>query len=352
MLEQRLSELWYGRSALAALLQPLATLYATGLRARRSAYAHGLLHTGRAGVPVVVIGNLTVGGTGKTPLTLWLAERLRERGVVAGILSRGYTRAGSARSPLRVYADSPWREVGDEPKLLARRSGCPTVVARERLAGARELAAHGVPLILADDGLQHLALARDLEILVVDGARGFGNGRLLPAGPLRESPGRLTATALVVVNGEPVHPTFAGAALAGPPRRMRLVGGEAHALRRGAVRPLQAFRGTPVHAVAGIGHPARFFAALREHGLEPIEHAFPDHHDFRPADLAFGDGRPVLMTEKDAMRCEELALEAGALWYVPVTAELSAGDAARLLAPVLALLPGRPAAVPLAAAPR
>jgi len=352
MLEQRLAGLWYGRSALAALLQPLAALYGAGLRARRSAYAHGLLHTGRAGVPVVVIGNLTVGGTGKTPLTLWLAERLREHGVRPGILSRGYTRAGSARSPLRVYADSPWREVGDEPKLLARRSDCPTVVARERLAGARELAAHGVPLILADDGLQHLALARDLEIVVVDGARGLGNGRLLPAGPLRERPGRLARAALVVVNGEPVHPTLAGAALGAAPLRMQLVGSEARALRGSAVWSLQAFRGAPVHAVAGIGHPARFFAMLRAHGLEIIEHAYPDHHDFRPADLAFGDGRPVLMTEKDAIRCEELALRAGTLWYVPVTAELCAQDATRLLAPVLALLPGRAAAVPLTAAPR
>src|SRR6185437_13529740 len=182
--QQRLTDLWYREPDRASLLQPLAWLYGAGVRLRRAAYGSGLIVTERAGCPVVVIGNLTVGGTGKTPLTIWLARELVGRGLRVGILSRGYGRR--ERAPREVLAGSDWREVGDEPLLLARHSACPTFVAADRVAGARALTARGVQVILADDGLQHLRLGRACEIVVVDGARGFGNGRLLPAGPLRE----------------------------------------------------------------------------------------------------------------------------------------------------------------------
>jgi tetraacyldisaccharide 4'-kinase len=332
VLQQRLTERWYGAGAHPSLLQPLSWLYGALIELRRRAYAAGWLSSERIGRPVIVIGNLTVGGTGKTPLTLWLAQQLRARGRSVGILSRGYGRAdGTARL---VGPESSWREVGDEPLLLARRSGCATVVARDRPAGARLLVAGGAQLILCDDGLQHLRLGRDCAIAVIDGARGFGNGELLPAGPLREPAAALARVDLVIVNGPPEHPSLAHLP---PSRLLRMDLVAADAVRVDAAagpRPLSAFGGRPVHAVAGIGHPARFFRELRGAGLELIEHPFSDHHPFTAADLAFGDSLPVLMTEKDAVKCTAFA--DARLWYVPVAARFSEQDARQLMARVLA----------------
>ena len=332
MLQQRLTERWYAAGARASLLQPLSWLYGALIGLRRRGYAAGWLASERIGRPVIVVGNLTVGGTGKTPLTLWLAQQLRARGRSVGILSRGYGRADGA--PRTVGPDSSWREVGDEPLLLARRSGCVTVVARDRVAGARMLASGGAQLILCDDGLQHLRLARDCAIAVIDGARGFGNGRLLPAGPLREPATALARADLVVLNGAPEHPSLAQLPLAAA-LRMDLIAGDARRVdgAEGSLA-LGAFRERPVHAVAGIGHPARFFRELRAQGLELIEHAFPDHHAFAAADLAFGDALPVLMTEKDAVKCAAFA--DARLWYVPVAPRFSEQDARQLMARVLA----------------
>ncbi len=297
---------------------------------RRSAYRKGWVRSHAAGKPVIVIGNLTVGGTGKTPLTIWLAVHLRQRGIEAGLVSRGYGRRDAG---LRiVVSSSPWQEVGDEPVILQRRSGCTTIVASDRAAGAAELVKRGVKVVLSDDGLQHLRMARNCEIVVIDGIRGFGNGRVLPAGPLRESAARARAADILVLNGgkegEPVRgvpPELAAAAL-----RMRLAATEARQLvPSGQAQPLEAFRGRPVHAVAGIGNPQRFFADLRARGLEVIEHAFADHHPLSPADLIFGDGLEVLMTEKDAVKCREVADLR--LWYVPVEAVFSEADSRRLL---------------------
>jgi tetraacyldisaccharide 4'-kinase len=196
------------------------------------------------------------------------------------------------------------------------------------------LAAGGAQLILCDDGLQHLRLARDCAIAVIDGARGFGNGRLLPAGPLREPATALAGADLIVLNGAPEHLSLAQLPLAGA-LRMDLIAGDARRVDGAeASRALSAFRDRPVHAVAGIGHPARFFRELRAQGLEVIEHAFPDHHAFAGADLAFGDALPVLMTEKDAVKCAAFA--DARLWYVPVTARFSEQDARQLMARVLA----------------
>ena len=318
-------ERWYDASPGRSWLEPLGWLYGALVAARRRAYAAGLLRSGRAGCPVIVIGNLTVGGTGKTPLTLWLAAQLQARGFAVGILSRGYGRTD--RAVRVVQADSPWQEVGDEPLLLARRSGCVTVVAADRLAGARHLYALGARVILCDDGLQHLALARDCEIVVIDGARGFGNGRLLPAGPLREPATRLGLAQLAVVNGPPDHPSLHGGAGL---LRMELVPGAAQPLKPGtAARPLGTFRTAAVHAVAAIGNPARFFAQLRAQGLNLIEHPFPDHHPLSASELDFGDERAVLMTEKDAVKCA--GFTAARFWYVPVEARFSDFDARELL---------------------
>ena len=330
----KLTEAWYQFPARRSPLEPLGWLYGALSALRRRAYAAGVLQAWRAPCPVIVVGNLTVGGTGKTPLTLWLAGALRARGLAAGILSRGYGRTGTAVAVVEPGSD--WRAVGDEPLLLRRRSGCPTVVAADRRAGARALLELGARVILCDDGLQHLRLARDLEVVVIDGARGFGNGRLLPAGPLREPPARLGRAELAVVNGPPTHPSLAGA---GPLLQMDLALGEAHALGGAGRRPLEAFREAPVHAVAGIGNPQRFFAALRSRGLTLTEHAFADHHPFSAADLAFGDGRAVLMTEKDAVKCTPFA--APHLWYVPAQAQF-APEAARTLLGRVAIAVGDP----------
>jgi tetraacyldisaccharide 4'-kinase len=324
---------WLGRCGL-ALLAPLAWLYGATMQGRRKAYERGWLARHAAGRPVIVVGNLTVGGTGKTPLVLWLARELAARGLKVGIVSRGYGRTSAGLR--RVRADSRWEEVGDEPLVLGRRSGCAVAVSEDRLAAARRLAAEGIEVILCDDGLQHLRLARDVEILVIDGARGFGRGRLLPAGPLREPASRVRSVDHVVVNG-PASPRLQQAlqGRTGPVARMHLVGGVAHRVDgQGVPRPLESFAGSTVHAVAGIGHPARFFRSLAAGGLQLIEHAFADHHPFARGELDFADDLPILMTEKDAVRCTALATPR--MWYVPVDAVLEQADAAALLGSVLA----------------
>ena len=328
-MEQRLTELWYRETARPSLLQPLSWLYAGVTQARRGAYARGWLRSCGVDKPVVVVGNLTVGGTGKTPLVMWLARQLTDRGLKVGIVSRGYGRSVSA--PRVVRSDSSWREVGYEPLLVHRRTGCATVVARDRVAGARALVAQGVDVVIADDGLQHLRLARDCEIIVIDGVRGFGNGRALPAGPLREPVSRLDEADAVVVNGVAEHASLVRAApVKAGALQMTLLAGEARRLDdQGAPQALERFRGRRLHAVAGIGNPLRFFRELRAHGLDIIEHPFPDHHAFAAGDVAFADELPVLMTEKDAVKCQPFGNPRH--WCVPVAAEFSVAHTRELL---------------------
>lgn len=317
---KRLEYCWYTRSPWLILLTPLAFIYCLVARLRRFAYLAGLLPRARLPVPVVVVGNLTVGGTGKTPLVGWLARLLIQAGYRPGIIARGYR--GKARHwPQQVRADSDPVMVGDEAVMLAGMIDCPMAVGPQRVQAAQALLEHsGCDVILSDDGLQHYALQRDIEIAVIDGVRRMGNGFCLPAGPLREPASRLGQVDLLVVNGLGNHGEF--------PMRMRTL----HALGlddENDVRELADFRGQQVHAVAGIGNPERFFDALRQAGIRAQEHVFPDHHGYTAGEVAFGDELPVLMTAKDAVKCRGFGLRNA--WYVPVTIDMGADFSARVL---------------------
>lgn len=306
-LAQTLEQAWYGDGRTPWWTHPLSWLYRGVTALRRGLYRRGWLRSVQLPTPVVVIGNLTAGGTGKTPLTIAVALALRERGFVPGVVSRGY--GGRQREPVLLTSVPNPLQVGDEPCLI-RAQGIPVAVGRDRPAAARLLINAGCTVIIADDGLQHYRLARDVEICVIDAVRGFGNGRLLPAGPLREPLMRLVTSDMRVCNGGERTGAYT----------MQLRGGEACSLTDDTRQALTAFTGQRVHAVAAIGHPARFFDSLRAYGILPVEHAFPDHHAFIHADFHFGDELPVLMTDKDAIKCGRFAQ--ANWWRVPVHAEL------------------------------
>src|SRR5688572_11378331 len=332
-MRSRVEAMWYGpRGPL--WLAPLSLVYGTVMSLRGFLYRIGLRHRVKVGVPVIVVGNLTVGGTGKTPLVAWLASRLAAVGHRVAIVSRGY--GGRGKGGTAVTMPTRASEVGDEPLLLARRAQATIFIARDRVAAAKAAVADGADIVITDDGLQHLALVRDCEIVVIDGQRGFGNGCLLPRGPLRESTRRLRRVNAVVVNGAISAPDFQlPPFLAKTYFDMRLTPGDARPVSGGAsLRSLANFRGTGVHAVAAIGNPQRFFDMLRAAGLTLYEHPLPDHHAFKPGDLNFGDSLPVLMTEKDAVKCAAFADER--CWYVPVTAEFAEDEAVKLIDLVLA----------------
>lgn len=321
-MRKALPAVWYGARPERWLLWPLSLLYRVVVAVRRRLYALGILQVHDLAPPVVVVGNITVGGTGKTPLVIWLAARLASAGRRPGIVTRGYG-GRSNRWPQNVTAESDPGEVGDESVLLARRCGCPVAAGPDRVAAARLLEDAGVDVILSDDGLQHYRLGRRFEIVVIDAARGFGNDLLLPAGPLREPVARLDEVDAVVENLAP------GASPSRGRIAMRLIAQAAVALDSGERRPLESFRGATVHAVAGIGNPQRFFDQLAGFGLRVIGHPMPDHAYLSAADIRFADELPVLMTEKDAVKCRAIA--GASHWYVPVEASLDEPGAAELL---------------------
>lgn len=308
-----LEQHWYRSGLVSNLLAPLGWVYCLMATLRRGLYRSGMLRSERLPIPVIVVGNITVGGTGKTPLVIYLARYLITLGYLPGIVTRGYG-GRSSTWPQDVGSDSEPDLIGDEPLLLARHASCPVVADPDRVRAARRLLdAHRCDVVLADDGLQHYRLARDLEIAVIDGARRLGNGRCLPAGPLRELPGRLAAVDARVVNGV-AHPGELG---------MALMVTAFHSLMGGQTLSADHYRGQRVHAVAGIGNPQRFFATLRGLGVTVIEHAFPDHHRYTRADVAFDDDLPILMTEKDAVKCQSFA--DARMAYLAVRAQVDPG---------------------------
>lgn len=326
-----IERIWSGRSPLWRLLWPLSLLYGAVSALIRLSYRCGWRKSWQAPVPVVVVGNLTAGGNGKTPLVIWLVQALQQQGIRVGVVSRGY--GGRAeRYPLLVDAETATDQAGDEPVLIAQRCGVPVAVAPVRRAAVEALLQHTpVDMIVTDDGLQHYALRRDREIVVVDGVRRFGNGWWLPAGPMRERESRLQRVDAVVVNG--------GSPQAGE-IAMTLKPGMATNLLSGETRPLAGL--SQVVAMAGIGYPQRFFSTLRQLGVTPVaEVAFADHRAYGEAELAalLTDGQILLMTEKDAVKCRGFAQPGW--WYLPVDAELSGARVQPLLDDLVRLVARR-----------
>jgi len=312
---------WYSeeKSLSYYLLVPVSWLMCIIIWVRRVLYRVGIFRRYRAAVPVIIIGNITAGGSGKTPLVIWLARFLKDNGYSPGIVSRGY--GGEAKTwPQQVRGDSDYVVVGDEAVMIAARTECPMAVGPDRPQVVKSLLDHhDVNVIISDDGLQHYALQRDIEIAVVNGERRFGNGHCLPAGPLREKPARLDEVDIIVVNGKGErreHPMTVN-----NPFAVNMLTAETKRLR--------AFVGDKVHAVAGVGHPDRFFDSLCSCDLDIEAHEFADHHRFIEADMDFSDDLPVLMTEKDAVKCVRFSSEK--MWCVPANVELGNAFGQRVL---------------------
>lgn len=318
-LEAWLNRRWYaGNLPPPWWLVPLSWLFGIVAALRRSAYRIGILRRRRVGAPVVVVGNINVGGSGKTPVVIAVVEALRAAGYRPGVVSRGY----GARVPgVRVLREGDSADaVGDEPGLMRER-GIPVAIGADRVRAATSLIyTHKVDVVVADDGLQHYRLARACEVAVIDGRRRFGNGALLPAGPLREPVSRLATVDVVLTSGPPVAGEFS----------FRLEPSDCVRLSDGEVRPLAAFRGRRVHAVAGIGDPRRFFDMLARQGVYVTPHPYPDHHRFRGNELDFDDQLPVLLTEKDAVKCR--GMEPQDTWMVRVAAKIDPAAIAHIIA--------------------
>ncbi len=309
---KQLDHYWYKRNFIPFLLLPLSLIYCSVVKVRRLLYRFSIIRHHRLPVPIIIVGNINVGGTGKTPLVVYLCSLFKRNGYQPGIISRGYK--GKAKTwPQIVTSSSDPHLVGDECVLLARKTNCPLVAGPSRVEAAlRLLETTDCDVIISDDGLQHYALDRDLEIVVYDAQRQFGNGFCLPAGPLREPIKRIKSVDYVVSNGDSQAADF----------NMHLVLSTMINLYDQKLRSnIAEFQKTEVHAVAGIGNPERFFSQLERLDVTVIRHPFPDHHNFVEADFNFTDNLPVLMTEKDAVKCQKFAKKNH--WYVPVEATIS-----------------------------
>ena len=322
-----LTDAWYKNKRWIRCLRPLSGLFGLVSGARRALYRNSAkAYTSR--YPVIVVGNITAGGTGKTPLVVYLAQQLRERGYRPGIVSRGYG-SRAKTFPFAVTPDSDFREAGEEPLMIARRTLCPVIIDPDRVAAVQKLENdYDCNVIISDDGMQHYRLNRTMEIAVVDGQRGFGNGLLLPAGPLREKPARLESVDIIVSNGEPRHRL--------PEGTLRMDLDASHLVHLADDRSLSvhdaflsAMTARKVHAVAGIGNPERFFNSLCGCGFDIITHIFRDHHQYKAQDITFADDLDVVMTEKDAVKCRQICTDRH--WFLKVEARLPAAFMQRVL---------------------
>lgn len=327
---KRIDSYWYSTNRISSILTPLSWLFCAIVYVRKLFFKLRILSSYRSALPIIVVGNITVGGTGKTPMVIWLAKQLIEAGYKPGIISRGY--GGHAKHwPQQVRPDSDPYVVGDEPLLIAQRTACPMAVGPSRVDAVLALEEYtDCDVLISDDGMQHYRLRRDLEICIIDGKRRFGNGQCLPAGPLREKPGRLKTVDFVVTNS---------AAAKEGEVSMQLAGGMIKALSDDReVVTISEWKGKCVHAVAGIGNPQRFFDALRNQGLDVIEHSYSDHYHYSQYELEFYDSLPVIMTEKDAVKYRRFA--GPRHWHYPVDAVLDEGFASQILERVKVLKDG------------
>ena len=327
------NQIWYGSHPLSLALRPVSKVLQALVWARHEVYTRGWITQHKAAVPIIVIGNISVGGTGKTPFIIWLGKLLQKTKKISGepirigIVSRGYKSENENQISL-LNAESLPEQVGDEPYVIYQHLSCPIAVGANRVKSiALLLENNQLDLILSDDGMQHYAMARQLEIALVDGTRGLGNAQLLPAGPLREPPQRLRSVDFVVANSQGFkhYPV------------MQLQASQIFCVTSHKPQGLLAhLSGKTVHAIAGIGNPQRFFNTLKEQNIQCIEHPKVDHHQFKLADVQFDDDFPVLMTEKDAVKCRNLSSDK--LWYVPVEAQLPVDFSVTLLNKIQDLL--------------
>lgn len=322
-LANTLQQSWQSANYLSYLLWPLSIIYRLVFALRSAAYRRNFFKSYKASVPVIVVGNITVGGTGKTPMVIYLIEQLRASGYKPGVISRGYS--GNAESyPLFVTADIAAEQAGDEPALIVRRTAAPMSVGPNRQHAIEQLMQLAdIDIIISDDGLQHLALQRDIEICLMDATREQKNHFLLPAGPYRESRKRLQSVDFIVS-----HQSNLNAAENSENQWvMKLETQNPVPLASNNKQAFKPEKG--IHAVAGIGNPQRFFASCESLGWQIERHAFDDHHQFQASDITFDDGKPVLMTEKDAVKCIDFASQQH--WYLPVNAKLNESFMPQLL---------------------
>ena len=327
-----LEQAWYRRSSWLKLLRPVELLFRFLSARRRQSYASGQKQSWTAPVPVIVVGNISVGGTGKSPLVVWLVEYLRAKGLKPGVISRGYG-ANPPCTPYFVTSGSSASEAGDEPLMIVRRTGVPMVIAPDRVAAAKLLLEQtSCDLIISDDGLQHYALNRSIEIVVVDGSRGFANGRCLPEGPLREPVERLDEVDLIVVNGTAAPGLFSenqSKECGAKQFSMQLTSDFFVHVKRASHCPVDQWtQRRQVDAIAGIGNPQRFADTLTGLGFTPQLHRFPDHYRYKQEDLDFGEDSVLIMTEKDAVKCDHITLNNA--WYLQVSARLDESFSSRL----------------------
>ena len=318
-----LNEAWYKDHFIGTWLMPFSFIFTDVMKFRRWMYKKGYKLVAKLPVPVIIVGNITLGGTGKTPLVIYLVEQLKAAGFKPGVISRGYG-GQSEIWPLQVTAESDARQVGDEPLLIAQQADCPVAVGPVRADSARLLLENeACDVIISDDGLQHYALYRDIEIVVIDGERRFGNNFCLPSGPLREPQERIQEVDFVVCNGgEPEENEIL----------MQLEGAYAVNMKTQERKPLNEFKELSCHAMAGIGNPQRFFDLLKQYGLDCQTHSFPDHYAYSKKDIRYKGAQAILMTEKDAVKCLSFVTEQH--WFVPVQAKLESqfiGDLIALL---------------------